>query len=284
MNKIAILGSNGHIGKCLVEFLSTNTSYALFPFSRSIPNSYETLLKMDYDVIINCIGIGDPAMVEKAGVQVMFLTEEFDNKVLKYLETHPKTMYINLSSGVVHNSIDMYNIIKQNYYQLAKMNAEVKHRGFSDLNIVDLRPFAFFSRFTNIHAKFFMSNLIRCIKENDVFTTDKSTMVRDYVSPYDFVSLVEKCIAQKTLNDAFDVYSLAPVEKQEILDYFCENYDLKLKIVDSTSFYSSQLRPPGTANKNVFYSENKKATEKLGYSPTHTAMQTVIEESKCLLS
>ena len=306
MIKIAILGATGHIAKNLIYWFSKDKNKDIYLFSRDISKlksfiqknnitmnycvDYNNLFdiecydlvedlalsKVKFDVIINCIGKGDPQEIEKMGSEIFFLTEEWDNKILEYLKIHPKALYINFSSGVVHTQFDIDNLSHQHFYEIAKINSEAKHRALPDLNIVDLRLYGFFSRFTDLNAKFFMSALMKSIKNKTPFTADRELMVRDYINPKDLCSLIDLCIERKTLNGAFDTYSLKPVEKQEILNYFKENYDLNLKLVD-------EFNSPTTVNKSIYYSETKGAYQ-VGYFPKYTSMDTIKEESKYLLS
>jgi nucleoside-diphosphate-sugar epimerase len=284
MNKIAIMGASGHVAKNVYYQLRDNNK--IYQFSREeigdpqggyfyYPYSY-FLDYDDYDIIINCVGHGNPADIEKAGADLFFITEKYDNMAIDYLREHPSTKYIFISSGVVHNDYDIY---KPNFYLMSKLNAEAKHRALLDLNIIDIRLYSFFTRFINLDAKFFMAALIKSIKTGTEFVLDESIMVRDYINPQDLTTLISICVKQNFINDALDIYSLNPVEKYEIVKYFQEKYHLKLKWVDFMNSFSS-------VGKNI-YRINEKLKMKasnLGYVPKFSSMDTIREESKYLLS
>lgn len=327
--KIAILGATGHIAKGLIDGFCREVAplanakdeislhqrrdlcerYDLYEryylFARSLERLGEFLANIqsnnvlpmefaqfdsnEYDVIINCVGIGDPAKLKNVGTSIFSLTETYDNMILDYLQAHPDTLYINFSSGGAYGTdfsipveestyakIDINHITPSSFYAIAKINAEAKHRAMADKNIIDLRVFGYFSRFIDLNAQYFMSEVVSCVKNNRVLVTGQENITRDYVHPHDLISLIEKCIAKHRLNDVFDVYTQKPVTKFEILDYFSKEYGLKYTIKDNLKISSA------TGSKNHYYSENRKA-EKLGYYPEFTSLDAVIEETKFLL-
>lgn len=270
------MGATGHVARNLIENLKGDE---LFLFSRTKFNSYDFFDSYDYDAIINCIGYGNPTDIERAGPDLFFVTEKYDNLALNYLKTHEETKYVFISSGVVHSTVDVNHITKQSFYLIPKINAEAKHRALPKFNIIDIRLFSFFTRYTKLDAGFFMSTLIKAVKENREFITDESIMIRDYINPKDLVSLIKICISQNPINDAFDIYSLKPAEKFDITSYFQEKYNLKIKIVRKMESFTS-------VNKHIYVSEDSIRNSKtaiLGYVPKFTSMQTIKEESSYLL-
>lgn len=271
------MGATGHVAKNLIENLKGDE---IFLFSRTKFISYDFFESYEYDAIINCIGYGNPADIERAGPDLFFVTEKYDNLVLDYLKTHEDTKYIFISSGVVHSPIDINNITKQSFYQIPKINAEVKHRALPEYNIADIRLFSFFTRYTNLDSGFFMSALIKAVKENKEFITDESIMIRDYIDPRDLTSLIKLCISQKSINNALDIYSLAACDKFQVMAYFQEKYNLKIKIVPKMDSFSS-------VNRHIYVSDDvmrdDSKTLKMGYTPHYTSLQTIKEESSYLL-
>ncbi len=299
MKKIAILGATGHIAKSLINIFCKESGYELFLFSRN-PEKVETFMKdysksyhnclinwfdvYDYDVIINGIGIGNPAKIDGS---VFSLTEEYDNLILTYLRSHPKTLYVNLSSGAVYGgewrlpvsessyvTLNMNNVIDKEFYGIAKLYSEAKHRALSQFNIVDLRIFGYFSRFINLDYPYFMCDVVKCVKNKCAIETSQDNIFRDYVNPEDLFNLIEKCIVHKKINDVFDVYSLKPVSKLEILAHFIDEYELNYTI--------KNVSISATGNKTNYYSNNKRA-EVIGYIPRYTSLETVMNEAKYLL-
>lgn len=304
--KIAILGATGHIAKSLIDGFCRADKYELFLFARSLdrfgkflksiphnnvsPKMFSEFNHAEYDVIVNCVGIGDPGKLKSAGSSIFRLTETFDNMILDYLGSHLEALYINFSSGATYGTdfsmpvdessctqLDINNITPMDFYGIAKINSEAKHRSLTDMNIVDLRVFGYFSRFINLETQYFMSEVISCVKHDKDFETGTENIIRDYVHPQDLMSLIEKCIAKQSLNDVFDVYSLKPARKFEILDYFSKQYGLKYTVKDNINI------PTATGTKNHYYSNNKKA-EKIGYLPQFTSLDSIIEETKAILS
>lgn len=303
---IAILGATSHIAKGLIYNFNIKAECALFLFARALDilkkfidklecrnnrhiKSFEDFHKDTYDVIINCVGIGDPAKLKAAGSSVFALTETFDNLVLDYLEKHPYALYINFSSGVVYGTDfsvpvgkssyskwDINNLSQAEYYGISKLNSEAKHRALKNLNIVDLRIFSYFSRFINLQSKFLLTEIISCIKEGKEFVTGQDNIIRDYIHPNDLYLLIEKCIERKTINDALDAYSLKPARKFEILDYFATAYGLKYEVENTVKIFSI------TGSKNNYYSNNKRA-EVIGYIPKFNSLDCIIQESHKIL-
>ena len=301
---IAIFGSTGHIGKNLISFFIKNNDFKIFLFSRDIKkfeslkmifsdtmsfNTYDDFGKNEYDVIINCVGISNPNAFEKNSRSIFDTAEFYDTMVLDYLKNFPTTLYINLSSGAVFSGefdkpvddsstykFDVNGINKGEMYSISKMYLESKHRSLPDLNIVDLRIFGFFSRFIDVNAGFFMSELLRALKNKSEFITDKKDFVRDYVNPKDFYDLTKNCIANKKINDVFDVYSKEIISKFQILEECFNKFDLKFKLVEKIE----SISPTGV--KKNYYSLSRKA-EKINYSPQFSSLETILNESSLFL-
>ena len=301
---IAIFGSTGHMGKNLISFFMKNNDFKVFLFSRDIKkfeslkmifsdtmsfNTYDDFGKNEYDVVINCVGISNPNAFEKNSRSIFDTAEFYDTMVLDYLKNFPTTLYINLSSGAVFGGefdkpvddsstykFDINEINKDEMYSISKMYLESKHRSLPDLNIVDLRLFGFFSRFIDVNAGFFMSELLQALKNKSEFVTDKKDFVRDYINPNDFYDLTKNCIANKKINDVFDVYSKEIISKFQILEECFNKFDLKFKLVEKIE----SISPTGV--KKNYYSLSRKA-EKINYSPQFSSLETILNESSLFL-
>lgn len=304
--EIAIFGATSHIAKGLIYNFSMAGGYKLFLFARSLNRvqeflngiqrekdvyikRFEEYNNANYDVIINCVGIGEPAKLKNNVSSIFRLTEMFDNLVLDYLEKHPEALYINFSSGAAYGTdfntpVDTTTCSKWNintiteadYYGIAKFNSEAKHRSLKNLNIVDLRIFGYFSRFINLESKYFLTEIISCIKEGKEFITDSNNIVRDYIHPKDLHSLIEKCIKKYKINDVFDAYSLKPVKKFDILDYFKNKYGLNYVVKTNAKVVAL------TGSKDNYYSNNRKA-QYIGYKPKFTSMDCITQETKKII-
>jgi len=305
-NRIAILGATGHIAKGLICNFIQSKGYKLFLFARSPQRVRDFLrdnaLKRDislaefkgfpqegYDIIINCIGIGTPHKLKDTAASIFSITEEYDTMVMDYLTKSTQSCYINLSSGAVYGSsftdpvsdtsvysLRVNDITPEQYYGIAKINSEAKHRSRGDLNIVDVRIFSYFSRFIDLHAGYFLTDLINSIKEKRDFLTTPCDFIRDYLHPHDLFALIKLIMENRPSNGAFDAYSAEPVSKFTLLDYFAKTYALNYIIDDNLSLAC----PTGT--KEVYCSQSKRAA-KLGYSPRFSSLETVMKESEFIL-
>ena len=303
--RIAILGATSHIAKGLIYYFNKKGNNELFLFARSIDRlreflksieggenihlkGFDELNKERYDIIINCIGISSATDFKERVSSYFRLTEQFDNLVLDYINDHSDTLYINFSSGAAYGTDfsvpvdestyskwDINHISEADYYGIAKLNSEVKHRALKDLNIVDLRVFGYFSRFIDLKSRFLLTEIISCTKENKELITGPDNIVRDYVHPKDLFELLDKCIERYRLNDVFDVYSLKPVLKFEILEYFQKEYGLEYII--NNGFISSSA----TGSKENYYSISKRAG-KISYSPQFTSLDSIVQETAAM--
>lgn len=309
-SKIAITGSTSHIAKGLINNFLKDNEFSLHLYTRSleklrnfldsigkssnndyvIHEGYSDFLKSSYDVVINCVGVGTLNKLRGNYFQYFTVTEEYDNLVIEYLRSCcPNALYISFSSGAVYgrecsapveentiNSIHVNHVTTEDYYTIARLNAEAKHRAFNDLRIVDLRLFSYFSRFIDLTDGYFITEVLDCILNKKVLATDDVNIVRDYVHPEDLFSIIRKCMDAGKLNEAFDVTSSKPVKKREILDYFSSEYGLKYEMNQSLSHVSA------TGSKNIYYSNYNNAAC-IGYKPKFSSMDAIKQESKYIL-
>lgn len=305
--RIAILGATSHIAKNLIYFFSKDPQYELFLFARNVSVVQEFLRTIggvsssiifefdgfftgNYDVVINCVGIADPHKQKTAGIELFRLTEYYDNLILDYLVNQERTIYINFSSGAVYGTtfdsavteesvatIAVNNIVPADYYRIAKLNSEAKHRAMMDRKIIDLRVFSFFSRFINLESGFLLCEMTRCAKEHRIFCTNAVDIVRDYVAPSDLFTLVELCLKNGKENLALDVYSAKMVQKSELIELFAREFGLKTQIDEMS-------RISATGTKRAYFSSNKNSGEILGYIPKITAIASIKDEVSSLVS
>ncbi|MEK3792229.1 NAD(P)-dependent oxidoreductase [Paenibacillus sp. FSL R7-0204] len=297
--KIAILGATGHISKNLILGLAVLQEYELYIFSRSADKmalflteyQLQERVKLceynefaqaaDYDVIINGVGIGDPHDLVQHPFKVFQITEQYDNLILAYLHKYPTAVYINLSSGAVYGSdfdqpatdgkwlkLDPNHLSAKEFYGIAKLNMEAKHRSLSRHRIVDLRIFGFFSAFIDLNSRYLLTDIIHHLKRGEILLTSTDNIIRDYVHPWDFIQFIKLCMLEGIPNDVYDVYSLKPVAKFEILDYFADYHGLKYEIQDNPNYNSI------TGSKNNYYSLNDRAS-RIGYLPRYTSLQSI---------
>ena len=88
--------------------------------------------------------------------------------------------------------------------------------------------------------------------------------------------MINICINIRKINDVFDVYSLKPITKFEILDYFTEKYKLRYTVEPGL------LDMDKADIKENYYSSFKKA-ENIGYIPKYTSMNSIASEATEIL-
>ena len=295
---IAILGCTGHVGKNLIYYFGREERFELVLFSRDKKkikkivsenhfknnftlNNYEEFNESKFDVIINCIGISDPAKIESEEKIIMKLTEDFDQLILDYLKNNSDVKLINFSSGAVYgeeinspiNDTTPFSLNAHSQYAIAKIQSETRHRNLAEFNIIDLRLFSFFSRFMDLNTRFLISEIISSINQKKKFITNEFDFYRDYIHPKDLFSLLKKCINKNTINDVFDLYSKKPIGKFELLDSLKDNFGLQYEIRPNSGFSSP------TGFKKNYYSESRKA-KLLGYEPQYSSIETIVNEMK----
>lgn len=309
--KIAIFAATSHIAKGLINNFLRSNEFSLHLYTRSpdkvrgflaeagksidgdcvIHEGYGGLTKFSYDVIINCVGVGTEKKLQGNYSVYFTVTEEYDNLVIGYLLNNCRdALYISISSGAVYgknfsapveentvNGIRVNHIATENYYSIARLNSEAKHRSFKDLRIIDLRVFSYFSRFIDLTDGYFITEVMDCILNKKVFITNSMNIIRDYVHPEDLFSIVGKCIGAGKLNEAFDVTSAKTVEKKEILDYFSLEYGLRYEVSRSLNHVSA------TGSKNIYCSNYNNAL-KIGYKPKFSSLDAIKQESKYILN
>ena len=305
--KIVILGATIQIAQDLILSFSKNQHYDFSLFGRNmellekwinsenLSDKYQVQEYSEfsnhqkYDVIINFVGIGDPVKAKKMGSDIFQITEQYDNMALDYIKQHKETRYIFLSSGAVYGgsyqepanentvaTVDINNLNPTGWYAIAKLYAEAKHRSLSNLSIVDVRVFNYFSCTQDMSAGFLITDLVRALKNNDLFITSSENIVRDFITPPDFFRLIESIINFKAINSVVDCYSKLPVDKLSLLAAMKERYGLRYKLSDSLISVNS------TGVKANYFSLNKCA-ENFGYSPAKSSLESILEQSDMIL-
>ena len=299
MTTIAILGATGHIGKALATELNADPNVELLLYARR-PDAIlggidiAEFGKLPFDVVINAVGAVTPAGVRELGAEIFTVTETVDNSVLAVLNNFPKALYLFLSSGAVYgtdftkparkdtvNKLPINALDPSHFYGLSKINAEAKHRGHSELNIIDLRVFSFFSRFIDLEARFFITDAIHAIQDGTVLKTSRQDIIRDFVTPPDFAHLINCCIktwrnSDTPVNAALDVYSKATVGKFDLLNQIKADFPFDYDLEDDAGLVS-------TGPKSNYYSLDHSA-EDWGYTPEFTSIDGVLRELSDLLA
>jgi hypothetical protein len=267
VKKIAIIGSTSHVAKNLIEYFNKEHQH-IDLYSRSLNNL--DILPNGYDCIINCI-------LAKVTEPLYFETSEhFDNLILDYLQLNTDCLYINCSSGVVHEirKCDVDNLREEHYAMVSKLNSEMKHAAHKNLNVIDLRFYSFFSRFTNLEAPYFMNEIIKSVINKETFITTKKNFSRDYINPLDLYNIIKYLIAVQKIRGHFEIGSTQPTSKDAIINYFIKDYNLKIKYVDKIDFKGY------TASKINYFPKERTLPSLVKYS----SLDTIKEESRVILA
>jgi nucleoside-diphosphate-sugar epimerase len=250
---------------------------------------YDNFFDLEYDLVINCIGVG--TLRRHRGDFRCYFTvpERFDNLVIEYLKRKPETIYVSLGSGAIYGrdfsvpaaletrfSVPVNQILPHDYYSISRLYAEAKHRAYSELRICDLRVFSYFSRFQPLDDGYFISDLLRAVIRKQVFRTSPFDFVRDYLHPDDLFAAILQCRNRVFSPVAVDITSREPISKQEILDFFHINYGLRYELAKNAENKSA------TGEKSFYFSLNHPPAE-FSYHPVFSSLETVRSESAKLL-
>lgn len=305
--RIAILGATSQIAKDLVLSFSRHSNHELTLFARrpEVVNQWLASVSLSgkysvadfgafgagehYDAVLNFVGVGNPAQAAAMGAAIFDVTLKYDGMALNYMHRHPECRYIFLSSGAAYGSsfdepvdentravVAINNLQPQDWYGVAKLHAECRHRALPHLPIVDIRVFNYFSCTQDISARFLITDISRAIRDKVPLRTSADYIVRDFLHPSDFCNLVNVLLFASAHNTAVDCYSLAPIDKPNLLtamrDEFGMRHETTVKVVSSNA----------TGLKPYYYSKNTRAAD-FGYQPTLTSLEGIVKEMKVIL-
>lgn len=303
--KLAILGASSHIAKDLINSIAQQSTYECTLFVRA-PGNLDIELRqvaekqgfpiLDYagfdencrfDAVINFVGVGDPARAAEMGATIFTVTEQYDSLALAYVDSHPQCKYIYLSSGAAYGTnfatpiteesravFPLNDLRAQHWYGASKFQAECRHRALRHKSIVDVRVFSYFSHRQAPDARFFLSDILRALQTGTVLEVAPDDMLRDYLTPVDFMQLIHRILQAPACNEAIDCYSLAPVGKFDLLEALGEQFGLKYRVT------GHQARVDATGAKAHYYSHNRKAEKLFGYIPAENSLSGVMREIK----
>lgn len=306
--KIAILGATSQIAKDLTKSMIKAGSHKLYLYARR-PQLIQTQFRQsdkttiehignfesfdrteEFDALINFVGVGNPGAVALMGSEIFDVTLKFDQLAISYIRLHPQCRYVFLSSGAAYgNSFNKpvdensqaslpINIFKpQDWYGAAKLYAECLHRAYSELAIIDIRIFNYFSSSQDLGANFLMCDVVRSIRDRTTLRTDACNIVRDYLTPHDFHNLIEAVLNSAPINNVVDGYSLSPVDKFTLLSRMNELFGLKYEIIEPP------VNQSATGTKEHYYSLNTRASL-YGYKPELSSIEGLTSETMLLLN
>jgi nucleoside-diphosphate-sugar epimerase len=305
--RIAILGATSQIARDLIVSFAAAGERHLYLFARrpddvkkwldSVGHSgrypvddFSVLGEYEFDAIINFVGAGNPAQIMAIGNSIFDITLQFDELVLDYLRTHPACRYLFLSSGAAYGSgfdepatrntpaiVAINDLSPQEWYGVAKLHAECRHRSHPELAIVDIRIFNYFSRTLDISARFLITDILRAIRDKEALNTSPEYIVRDFLHPSDFHQLVNALLSSPATNAVVDAYSRAPIDKPGLLTAMQEKFGLRFEIT------AAPIGINATGAKTYYYSLNTRAAD-FGYRPSMTSLEGILLESANVLN
>ena len=300
--KIAILGATSQIARDLIVSFSVAEDKQLHLFARRpdevnkwlasvglsrryLVDDFSGFAKYEFDAVINFVGVGNPAQAVAMGNSIFDITLRFDEMVLDYLLTHPACRYLFLSSGAAYGSnfsepatrdtpaiVPINALAPREWYGVAKLHAECRHRAHPDWSIVDIRVFNYFSHTQDLSARFLITDIVRAIRDKKVLKTSSDYIVRDFLHPTDFYQLISAMLSAPSTNAAVDCYSKAPIEKLRLLEAMQEKFGLRYKIAEAVAGVNA------TGNKPHYYSLNTRAAD-FGYQPGMTSLEGILREA-----
>lgn len=307
MNRIALIGANSQICKDFIRSNAVAGSAELLLFVRNVDAmsdwlaeiglpgrypvfDYSQYAQQPHDAVVNFVGVGDPSKAALMGADILDITLRFDELIIAELRKHPERRYIFISSGAVYgerfdqaaseDTVATYSVNSlgaQNYYAIAKLHAEMRHRALTDLAIIDVRVFNYFSRYQTLESRFFIVDAVNSIMSSTVFRTSQDHMVRDFLHPSDFFQLISCLLAAQPQNTAVDCYSARPVDKIVLLEALAKDFGLRYEF--ATGF---EAPINATGAKRLYYSTFRKAAE-FGYRPKYSSLDTLRIEFSAVL-
>jgi nucleoside-diphosphate-sugar epimerase len=304
--KIAILGATSQIARDLIVSISVEEEKYLHLFTRSPDavtkwlaseglqgrypvDEFSGFAKEEFDAVINFIGVGNPAQAVAMGNTIFEVTLRFDEMVMDYLKTHPVCRYLFLSSGAAYGAcfnepvtrdtlavVAINNLAPHERYGVAKLHAECRHRAHPELHIIDIRVFNYFSHTQDIDARFLITDILRAIRDKTVLNTSPDYIVRDFLHPSDFYQLVCVLLSAPATNTAVDCYTLAPIDKPNLLVVMQEKFGLRYEIAEVATSINA------TGSKPNYYSLNTRAAD-FGYQPSLTSVDGILIEARQIL-
>lgn len=304
--RIAILGATSQIAKDLILSLAGDGEVNVFLFARrpgavtawlaevQLVGSYpvadfSAFGTHEFDAVINFVGVGNPAQAAAMGNSIFDVTLQYDEMVLDYLRDHPGCRYLFMSSGAAYGAVfqepvgrdtravvAINDLPSQEWYGVAKLHAECRHRSHPQLAIIDIRVFNYFSRTQDISARFLITDILRAIRDKTVLKTSPDNIVRDFIHPVDFRNLVLALLSSPAANNAVDCYSRAPIDKRTLLSAMQSRFGLQYEFVETSAAVNA------TGAKPCYYSRNTRAAD-FGYQPTLTSLEGILRETEGIL-
>lgn len=293
--KLAILGASSRIAADFILGLSSEQASNVTLFARD-PNRVSSMTgwppakvfpyadfgpHLAFDGILNFVGQSTPESRSTVSNDIRQVNRNFDNLALTYLDYHPNTRYVYLSSGAALGAQfsepaktgSPYQTENLDEYSMAKQESELGHRQMAHQNIIDLRIFSYFHRTQSQESRFLLSNIVRAIRTGEILEIESVNIWRDFLGAADFSQLMFASLTTSLRNATIDAFTAAPISKFELLDICAAQFKLKYVIKQESS-----RSGPG---KEKYYSEAR--SELLDYKPTQSSLENVLTEIGAIL-
>lgn len=306
--RLAILGATSQIAKDLVQSFAAQGHHELVLYARRPDAVSQWLLNVGlvgrysvadfaafsadehFDAILNFVGVGNPAQAAAMGASIFDVTLQYDELALSYVRQHPTCRYIFLSSGAAYGAsfdapvdantkatVPINNLQPQDWYGVAKLHAECRHRALAHLPIVDIRVFNYFSHTQDMDARFLITDIVRAIRDKTVLMTSADFIVRDFIHPSDFFGLVHAILTAPANNAVLDARSKAPIDKPTLMAAMQVQFGLKHEVTKANPGINS------TGRKPHYYSLKTKAAD-FGFQASLTSLEGLTAEIKATVA
>jgi nucleoside-diphosphate-sugar epimerase len=200
------------------------------------------------------------------------------------VQAHAGCRYVFLSSGAVYagdfeEAADVHTPVPESgggAYIAAKREAEARHRQLSGLPITDIRLFNYVSRRQNLEARFLVADMFRALRDGTELVVSDDNVMRDYLHPRDWRQLMLLVLQAAPENRVLDAYSMAPVEKFQLLEVCASRFGLRWRVEEDAAVQATGVKPE-------YYSLRREA-ESLGYQPRQAALDGVIAETGAVVA
>lgn len=293
MTVVAILGATGHIGRALAGHYAQRPDVELELYSRRPEvlervfseharavhihhRSIYDLRNCQPDILINAIGIGDPAKAREAGPAFYDLTMEAEARIDRVIRDRPSCLTVFMSSGAVYGGFSegpagedmpaatpINALTSGDWYGAAKIAAELRHRAKANMRVLDIRVFGFVSPFLDLSADYLVCDIVRAIMTGKAMQTDSANVVRDYIGTSELVAIIDAGERTPVINLAVDTYSRAPVSKFALLESL-RHLGLDWRVESL----------PHVSPRHHYWSRHRGA-ERIGYIPERNSVDIV---------
>jgi nucleoside-diphosphate-sugar epimerase len=296
MRAIAIIGATGHMGQALAAHYAATPDVQLSLFSRRPETTRATfaghpdlpaithapidsLGEQAFDLVINAVGIGNPAMARIAGPDFYKATMRLEDLIDRAVADDSGCLTVFMSSGAVFGGFDagpadagtpallqINAMTAGDWYGATKLAVELRHRAQTNRRILDLRAFGFVSRFIDLDTTYLICDIVKAIRADRPMLTGAQDIARDFIGTRELAALIDVAMAHPALNVALDTYSLAPVRKFALFERLAPQ-GLKWAVE------AGRDDPGGRIN---YWSRNHRAAA-LGYRPSRMAVDVVAQ-------